>query len=216
MKNKEIELTEPKNTVKEYIDKMSEIKTLPPSPSSSPSPDMSETPEIKEIHISFENKESLSEFQKAIISDVYNKAKASLETIFNNVSLDNAIKVTQTIGQIAKLVESIKVDNKPLSGDQKKLITLEVCRLAIKDLVHDINMQTIILQVYDTIAESTLEFLIDMTNSINISDNNGEQTNVHQGQQQKQQQDKTKKVISCAMGCITLISSLLKKKSAAT
>jgi hypothetical protein len=91
-----------------------------------------------------------------------------------------------------------------------------VCRLAIKDLVHDINMQTIILQVYDTIAESTLEFLIDMTNSINISDNNGEQTNVHQGQQQKQQQDKTKKVISCAMGCITLISSLLKKKSAAT
>jgi hypothetical protein len=215
MKNKEIELTEPKNTVKEYIDKMSEIKTLPPSPTRSASPDMSETPGIKEIDITFEKKESLSEFQKAIISDVYNKSKTSLETIFNNASLDNAIKVTQTIGQIAKLVESMKVDNKPLSGDQKKLITLEVCRLAIKDLVHDINVQTIILQVYDTIAESTLEFLIDITNNINISDNNEGQNNANQEQQHQQQQDKTKRVISCAMGCITLISSLLKKKSAA-
>ena len=68
---------------------------------------------------------------------------------------------------LVKLVENIEINDKPLSGKNKKEVVLFIGRLLLKDLLPDSNRDTI-LGMYDLLAEPTLEKLIDVGKNIKV------------------------------------------------
>ena len=114
--------------------------------------------------------DKLSSEQKEIIKSVYEKVKESVETILNAKDVESAIKITQTIAAVIKLLEKVSVGDKPLSGASKKLIALELVRILITNLIKDDSVKNNILAMYDTIGETTLETLVDVSRNLNIKE----------------------------------------------
>jgi hypothetical protein len=127
--------------------------------------------DIQKILVTIKDDEDkLSAEQKVIIKSVYEKVKESIETILNAKDVESAIKITQTIATVIKLLEKFSVGNKPISGASKKLIALELVRTLISDLVKDESIKNNILAMYDTIGESTLETLVDVSRNLNVKE----------------------------------------------
>jgi hypothetical protein len=145
------------------------MSELPPSPVDAPAApaSLSASP-VGEAVITFEESSKLSDAQKAALRLIYTKAKEAIEITITSPTVETALKVTMTIATIAKLVESLKVGGKSLPGTTKKLITLELGSMLIKDLIKDESIKANVSALYDMLAESTLETLIDVSNSVNI------------------------------------------------
>lgn len=127
--------------------------------------------DIKEILVTIKDDEDkLSAEQKQILKSVYEKVKESVEVILNAKDVDSAIKITQTIAAVIKLLEKVSVGDKPLSGSSKKLLALELVRMLINDLIKDDSVKNTILAMYDIIGETTLETLVDVSRTLNIKE----------------------------------------------
>lgn len=119
--------------------------------------------------ISMEVDSKLNEEQKKILSFVYETAKEFATDILNKPSVSEAMKVTQLMGAIIKMLESLTFNQVKLSGSTKKVVAVELGRNLIKDLVKDATAQAGILTVYDFTAEQTLETLIDVSRHVNVA-----------------------------------------------
>jgi len=124
--------------------------------------------DINKILDTINDDNKLTAEQKIIIKSIYENVKDSVEGILNAKDVDSAIKITQTIATVIKLVEKITINNKPISGASKKLLALELVRTLINDLIKDDSIKNSILAMYDIIGESTLEMLVDVSRNINI------------------------------------------------
>jgi hypothetical protein len=124
--------------------------------------------DINKILDTINDDNKLTAEQKIIIKSIYENVKDSVEGILNAKDVDSAIKITQTIATVIKLVEKITINNKPISGASKKLLALELVRTLINDLIKDDSIKNSILAMYDMIGESTLEMLVDVSRNINI------------------------------------------------
>lgn len=124
--------------------------------------------EEKVNDITLEIVETLTDAQKSVLKVVYDKVKESSDLILQHPTLNSALKITQMIASIIKLLESVKLKDALLAGKDKKLIALEVGRLLIKDCIKDEEKQAVLLMVYDSTAEALLETMIDVSQNLNV------------------------------------------------
>lgn len=111
----------------------------------------------------------LTEEQEEVLKAVYEKAKSASETIINEPSINNSIKVAQIVGQTIKLLEEAAKTGKKLAGKDKKIVAMELCRRTIKELIKDEGLKLNILNKFDTIGEQMLETMIDVSKHLNIT-----------------------------------------------
>lgn len=130
---------------------------------------MSDIKQEMQIHIEFEEESKLTDEQKQIIKVVYDSAKKFGEDILNHPTLSEAMKITQLIGSIMKLLESLTINGVKLNGSTKKVISLELGRILIRDLIKDESLKETILPIYDAMADTVLETLIDVSQHINTA-----------------------------------------------
>lgn len=119
--------------------------------------------------ISIEMESKLSDEQKKILTFVYDSAKDGAREILNKPAMADALKMTQMMSSIIKMLETITFNQVKLSGANKKAVALELGRKLINDIVSDENIKAGILTIYDFTAEQTLETLIDVSKHVNVS-----------------------------------------------
>ena len=124
--------------------------------------------EEKVNDIKVEIVETLTDAQKSVLKVVYDKVKESSDVILQHPTLDSALKITQMMAAIIKLLESVKLKDVLLGGKDKKAIALEVGRLLIKDTVKEEEKQAVLLMIYDSTAEALLETMIDVSQHLNV------------------------------------------------
>jgi|UniRef100_A0A6C0BIA6 hypothetical protein len=110
--------------------------------------------------------DALTKEQKEILSVVFEKVKASVESIMINMDLSNHIKIMQIISAVIKIVEGLTVMKKTISGVDKKAIALACGRKCIKMMKNHLDM----LLLYDMIAESVMETMIDVSRNLNVKE----------------------------------------------
>lgn len=111
----------------------------------------------------------LTEEQEEILKAIYEKAKSASETIINEPSISNSVKVAQIVGQTIKLVEETVKTGKKLAGKEKKIVAMELCRRTIKELIKDESLKLNILNKFDMIGEQMLETMINVSKHLNIT-----------------------------------------------
>jgi len=122
----------------------------------------------EEINITFEADDNLTAFQKAIISKIYKISKNTVKEVVETPEIADALIVTIAIGNLVKLIETVNINNKPLSGKNKKEIVLYIGKLLLKDLLPESDNKANIIALYDVLAEPTLEKLIDVSKNIKV------------------------------------------------
>ena len=121
--------------------------------------------EMGTIVISDVDSDALTKEQKEILSVVFEKVKVSMESIMIDMDLSNHIKIMQIISAVIKIVEGLTVMKKTISGIDKKAVALACGRKCIKMMKDHLDM----LLLYDAIAESAMETMIDVSRNLNIN-----------------------------------------------
>jgi hypothetical protein len=111
-----------------------------------------------------EENTSLSEKEQLLISQVYNTIKHDIETVLINFDISNHTKMIQMIALIIKSIESITSQKEKIAGSIKKKVALECGRMCIKQIKDNAD----ILIIYDSIAEVTLETMVDVSRNLNV------------------------------------------------
>ena len=120
------------------------------------------------IQVTLDEPESaLTGEQKQVIGMLYQKAKQATQSVLEDCTIDTTIKITQTLAQLIKIVEYVKINDKKIAGSSKKGIVIELGRQLIKEIIQDDTLQQRILPVYDLVAEQTLETIIDVSQVVN-------------------------------------------------
>jgi hypothetical protein len=112
-----------------------------------------------------DDSDALTKEQKEILSVVFEKVKASVESIMIDMDLSNHIKIMQIISSVIKIVEGLTVMKKTISGIDKKAVALACGRKCIKMMKDHLDM----LLLYDAIAETAMETMIDVSRNLNIN-----------------------------------------------
>lgn len=112
---------------------------------------------------------SLSQEQKKLALTIYTNVKKSIETFINNPNVNNTIKITRTLSQVIKQLENVNIDGKPPSGADKKAVAIQLGRILIREVMPDDKGEAEVLMVYDMIAESTLEAMIEVSKVVNVA-----------------------------------------------
>lgn len=140
---------------------------------------MSEKDDIDEISVDTLtitiNKSNLNLNQKAILNKIYILMKEeidSLLTIFSNNQIkENTSEIVNVVIRIVclciKYLEKVKINRKPINGEDKKLIALELGKIVIKNEITDKEIKDVILSTYELSAEPVLEGIIDVSKEVN-------------------------------------------------
>lgn len=107
--------------------------------------------------------------QKKILAFVYDSSKSFADGILNHPTLSAALKITQLMGAIMKLLENLTFEQKKLTGPTKKAVAIELGRQLIQDVVKDDALKQVVLPLYDTMAEPLLETLVDVSQTLNVA-----------------------------------------------
>ena len=96
----------------------------------------------------------------------------SLLTIFsNNQVKENTSEIVNVVIRIVclciKYLEKVKINRKPINGEDKKLIALELGKIVIKNEITDKEIKDVILSTYELSAEPVLEGIIDVSKEVN-------------------------------------------------
>ena len=111
----------------------------------------------------------LSEDQKKLAEYIYDSTKKVVQSFILDSSFNNAVKITMMIGQVMKQLENVKMDGKAPTGSDKKVVAIQLGRILIKEITPD-DKEVEIFILYDTIAEPTLEAMIDVSNVVNVQE----------------------------------------------
>jgi hypothetical protein len=111
---------------------------------------------------------SLTEDQKKLAAKIYDEVKAQTLSFISDSSLNNTIRITKTVGQIIKQLETATLDGKPVSGGDKKVVAIQLGRILIKEITPDDKGEAEILVLYDIVAEPTLDAMIEVSKNVNI------------------------------------------------
>lgn len=164
------------NTSKEIADEVIEsikdsegIKSIKVSEGSEGSPVATGVNLVDKNGLNMINESSLSEDQKKLAISIYDSVKKTIGSFIRDPSINSTIKITKTIGQIIKQLESTIIDGKMITGADKKVVAIGLGRILIMELMSDSKAETEILMMYDIIAEPTLEAMIDVSKVVNIA-----------------------------------------------
>ena len=120
--------------------------------------------ELSVLPVIEEENTSLSEKEKSLVSIVYREIKHDIETILINFDVSNYTKIIQMIALIMKSIESFTSQKEKIAGSLKKRVALECGRMCIKQMKDHME----ILMIYDSIAESALETMVDVSRNLNV------------------------------------------------
>lgn len=112
---------------------------------------------------------SLTEDQKKLASTIYDSVKSAISEFVNDPNINNTVKITKTLGQVIKQLETTHIDNKLITGADKKAVAIQLGRILIKEVMPDDKGEDEVLMVYDMIAEPTLEAMIDVSKVVNVA-----------------------------------------------
>ena len=114
---------------------------------------------------------SLTQEQKDLAARIYDSTKASIQSFINDASLNNTVKITKTLGQVIKQLESPSVGSGGVvpTGSDKKAVAIQLGRILIKEVMPDDKGEKEVLMVYDVIAEPTLEAMIEVSRVVNVA-----------------------------------------------
>ena len=73
----------------------------------------------EEIIVSFNDDAGLTPFQKAVIKQIFNTSKDTIKEVVETPEMADALVVTIAVGNLIKLIETVNINNKPLSGKNK-------------------------------------------------------------------------------------------------
>ena len=107
---------------------------------------------------------SLTPKEKALVSLVHREIKHDIEAILINFDVANYTKIIQMIALIMKSIESVTSQNEKIAGALKKKVALECGRMCIKQMKDHMD----ILMIYDSIAETALETMVDVSRNLNV------------------------------------------------
>lgn len=120
---------------------------------------------LKVLGLDMIKESNLSDEQKIIAQDIYESLKPTIQDLISDPSVNNSIKVTKIMAQIIKKIENTP---KSVNGANKKEIAIQLGRILIKEAVPDDKGEAEILMVYDLMAESTLEAMIEVSKVVNV------------------------------------------------
>ena len=125
-------------------------------------------------------KTDLNKQQKLILEQVYNRVREEMVEIigqFNSSDKPDPGVVTKSILDIVclymKVMEKVKVNGRPLAGEDKKLIAIEVGRVAIKSEITNVGLKENVLSIYNLSAEPLLENILEVTKQVNTISKKG-------------------------------------------
>ena len=110
--------------------------------------------------------------QKLILKKIYEKMRHEIESLIQIINnKNNTSEIVQIILRIVciciKYIEKVKIKGKPIKGGEKKLISLELGRIVIKNEIKDDEIKDVILSTYEISAEPVLEGIIDVSREVN-------------------------------------------------
>jgi hypothetical protein len=112
---------------------------------------------------------SLTEDQKKLATTIYDSIKSAISGFINDPNVNNTVKITKTLGQVIKQLETTHLDGKVITGADKKAVAIQLGRILIKEVMPDDKGEAEVLMVYDMIAEPTLEAMIDVSKVVNVA-----------------------------------------------
>jgi len=127
---------------------------------------------------------TLNETQKTVLTEVYDQLKVEMKDVIDAIehltyktdlesTVDFSKLVVRIVSTCIKFMERIDVNDIPLSGNDKKIISIELGKLIIQKEVKNTSVQEIILNIYDIIADSTIDTIIDVSKNVNIKIKHG-------------------------------------------
>ena len=111
-----------------------------------------------------EENASLTPKEKSLVSLVHREIKHDIEAILINFDVANYTKIIQMIALIMKSIESVTSQTEKIAGAIKKKVALECGRMCIKQMKDHMD----ILMIYDSIAETALETMVDVSRNLNV------------------------------------------------
>uniref|UniRef100_A0A6C0J0V2 Uncharacterized protein n=1 Tax=viral metagenome TaxID=1070528 RepID=A0A6C0J0V2_9ZZZZ len=134
---------------------------------------MTDNIEINSMEITL-NDTNLTKQQKAILQKVYTSTKTSIIDIFNKLDKDSDVaeisnSIFRTVCLVMKTIEKVKLNRKILTGEEKKIIVLELVRISIISEIEDETTKAIVLNMYNMSGEDVLETVIDVTRNVNVT-----------------------------------------------
>ena len=115
--------------------------------------------------ISSISESNLTDEQKKLATQIYDKTKASIQSFINDASLNNTVKITKTLGQVIKQLEGVE----SAKGADKKAVAIQLGRILIKEVMPDDKGEAEVLVMYDLVAEPTLEAMIEVSRVVNVA-----------------------------------------------
>jgi hypothetical protein len=112
---------------------------------------------------------SLSDDQKKLATTIYDSVKDSIKDFISDPNVNNTIKITKTLGQVIKQLETTHIDGKVITGADKKAVAIQLGRILIKEVMPDDKGEAEVLMMYDMIAEPTLEAMIEVSKVVNVA-----------------------------------------------
>ena len=110
---------------------------------------------------------SLTDDQKKLASSIYDSIKGSVGSFVSDPTINNTLKITKTLSQVIKQLETAVVDGKKITGADKKAVAIQLGRILLKEVIPDDKGEAEILVIYDLVAEATLEAMIDVSKVVN-------------------------------------------------
>lgn len=124
---------------------------------------------FNELGIKMISESDMTEQQKKIAAEIYEKAKTAIQSFISDQSVNNTIKITRTVGQVIRQLETATLEGKSITGGDKKIIAIHLGRILIKEVTPDDKGEREILLMYDLVAEPTLEAMIEVSKVVNTT-----------------------------------------------
>jgi hypothetical protein len=125
--------------------------------------------EISPIEKFLDEIQGITTIQKKYILDIYSGTKKTIEDLSKDIT-DNTILITKILIETIKIVEKIKVSKCELLGIDKKMITISIGKIYLKEKFPD-NLD--ILIIYNVIADPLIDQMVHLSKNINIGKPNG-------------------------------------------
>jgi hypothetical protein len=123
------------------------------------------------IELSIREEEKLTAEQELIITLIYKEAYEAAEMIMENADLPPVVKVTKAIAALMSILEKCRLNGSKISGQNKKVVVLQLVKRLIKELVKNSEALTSLLTVMNNTAEHLLETLVDVSRGVNVVNN---------------------------------------------
>lgn len=109
----------------------------------------------------------LTDIQKKAIASLLEKSTEFAKSLIKDGML-GTLSITKLIGYLMKNAETLQVDGDAIKGSDKKKVVLEVGKQLIITYVTN-GQKTTVVELYDSLAEPTLEAMIDMSHGVNFT-----------------------------------------------